>query len=134
MYFFKATMIIFLLHLLLVLAMGVVVAMDYDPTDGLDDICESSIVYWSLFYLIDFPFLLLYSSIAQQLTISYPQVLQWELIPNFPFQEDHLNFYWLAVVKTGCETQIIGWINWTIIWLLFHKFKRKGSTCGILRR
>ena len=122
--FIKATVIVFLLHLVLVVTLGTIVAMGYDPNDNG---CESSGVLWMLFYLIDFPFMWIYAVVCEQLFTVYPQLLPLhplEFIPNHPFQDDRLNFYWHDVIMTGCEAQVVGWINWTIIWTIWMWFRR----------
>jgi|GEM_PF-5202480 len=102
--FIKTTTIIFVLHLVVVLAFGALVAMSYDPRPYPIGINEAQLI-WLAFYVIDFPLGLLLYPIAGLLV---------ELFPILSSSFD--NYYWDCVVLPALLVQMLGWMNWTMIW------------------
>jgi hypothetical protein len=110
--FIKGSLIIFLLHLVVVGFFCVVIATDYNPNPLMQSEAPEG---WMLFFVIDFPLAWLVGGFFHSLGIGMPTSL---------FSSVQLNYYWDWVLLPGCYFQIVGWINWSIIWGLLLLVRR----------
>jgi hypothetical protein len=108
--FIRGTLIIFVLHLVVVGLFGTLVATAYGTPHN--EAPEA----WIIFYAIDFPLIWLLMAFF---SLFGDGLEGWIKLISSPFQQSRLNYYWDWVFLPGCYCQIVGWINWTIIWTLF---------------
>lgn len=110
----KTMAVIFLLHLIPVLVCCVIVVMSYDPNPYAQN---ESHLGWYMFFVIDFPLGLLFHPIGILLSVLF-HVLS-------PLTN---NYYWDCVILPACLFQILGWLNWTMIWFGVVQYARQKST------
>ena len=104
MYFIKAVLVIFLIHLCMIGFMCFMVAACYCINRD-----SEAHVLWLLYANIAaFPFPLLWDPVC---LLIYP--------PDSPFANDHLNYFWDGVIAPGYIYLIVGWLNWCIILMPF---------------
>jgi hypothetical protein len=107
--FIKGTIIIFVIHFIVVLGVCAVVTMSYDSNIHAQN--EAHLL-WYIFYTISFPLGLLFHPVG---------ILFHKLFPICAFED----YIWSCVVLPACAMQILGWVNWTIIFVLFFMFRKQ---------
>ena len=118
-YFAKWSLIIFLLHLAVVGAFCAFMVVAYELSEP--DVPTEAPALWVLFYVINYPVMAPLVIIVHSLATVFPPLEAWANSPYMnpfpsPFLSPRLNYYWDWVIFPGCLFQIVGWINWTIIW------------------
>ncbi|MDR2440276.1 MAG: hypothetical protein LBE12_13030 [Planctomycetaceae bacterium] len=88
--------------------------MSYDPNPYAQN---ESHLGWYMFFVIDFPLGLLFHPIGILLSVLF-HVLS-------PLTN---NYYWDCVILPACLFQILGWLNWTMIWFGVVQYARQKST------